>query len=235
MSPAPASVVLRDVSRSFGPRVVLDQISLTISPRSRIGVIAPNGTGKSTLLRLVAGLDRPDSGAITRLPPSATVGYLPQEPDARPGRNAARLPRSAAPGSPRPTHCVRSRHEGVGRRRARRRRRLRRRASTPIWRSAPPTSTPAPSAVVERVGLPAALLDRDDARDVGRAGRPGVARGDPALPLRRVPARRTHERSRLRRSRTLRRVPPRAAGRRRHRVPRPGLPRSHDHVGARTR
>ena len=68
MSPAPASVVLRDVSRSFGPRVVLDQISLTISPRSRIGVIAPNGTGKSTLLRLIARLDRPDSGAITRLP-----------------------------------------------------------------------------------------------------------------------------------------------------------------------
>jgi ATPase subunit of ABC transporter with duplicated ATPase domains len=81
VSPAPASVVLRDVSRSFGPRVVLDQISLTISPRSRIGVIAPNGTGKSTLLRLVARLDQPDSGAIMRLPPSATVGYLPQEPE----------------------------------------------------------------------------------------------------------------------------------------------------------
>ena len=82
MSPTPAaSVVLRDVTRSFGPRVVLDAISLTISPRSRIGVIAPNGTGKTTLLRVIAGIDPPDSGAVVRMPPSASVGFLPQEPD----------------------------------------------------------------------------------------------------------------------------------------------------------
>ena len=86
MSPThAASVVLRDVSRSFGPRVVLDAISLTISPRSRIGVIAPNGTGKTTLLRVIAGIDPPDSGAVVRMPPSASVGFLPQEPDRVPG------------------------------------------------------------------------------------------------------------------------------------------------------
>ncbi len=48
-------------------------------------MVAPNGTGKSTLLKLLAGLDTPDSGTVTLSPPGATVGYLPQEPERRPG------------------------------------------------------------------------------------------------------------------------------------------------------
>jgi ATPase subunit of ABC transporter with duplicated ATPase domains len=80
-----ASLVAREVSKSFGPRVVLDAVSLSIPPGSRTGVIAPNGTGKSTLLRVLAGVDRADSGSVTRVPPSATVGLLPQEPDRRAG------------------------------------------------------------------------------------------------------------------------------------------------------
>jgi ATPase subunit of ABC transporter with duplicated ATPase domains len=77
--------VARDVGRSFGPHVVLDAVSFTVGPRSRIGVVAPNGTGKSTLLRILAGLDDPDTGRVTRTPPNTTVGYLPQEPERRPG------------------------------------------------------------------------------------------------------------------------------------------------------
>jgi ATPase subunit of ABC transporter with duplicated ATPase domains len=77
--------VARDIGKSFGPHVVLDAVSFTVGPRSRIGVIAPNGTGKSTLLRILAGLEEPDSGHITRTPPGATVGYLPQEPERRAG------------------------------------------------------------------------------------------------------------------------------------------------------
>ena len=57
-----ASLVARDISKSFGPHVVLDRVNVTIGPHSRIGVVAPNGTGKSTLLRILAGIDRPDSG-----------------------------------------------------------------------------------------------------------------------------------------------------------------------------
>src|SRR5690242_15713739 len=78
------SLVARDITKSFGPRLVLDRVSCTIGPDHRIGVVAPNGTGKSTLLKILAGLDTPDAGSITKTPPSATVGYLPQEPERRP-------------------------------------------------------------------------------------------------------------------------------------------------------
>jgi ATPase subunit of ABC transporter with duplicated ATPase domains len=80
-----AGLVARDISKSFGPHVVLDRLNLTVGPRSRIGVVAPNGTGKSTLLRILAGIDRPDHGRVTRTPPAARVGYLPQVPERRPG------------------------------------------------------------------------------------------------------------------------------------------------------
>jgi ATPase subunit of ABC transporter with duplicated ATPase domains len=80
-----AGLVARDISKSFGPHVVLDHVNVTIGPRSRIGVVAPNGTGKSTLLRILAGIDRPDTGRVTRTPPTAHVGYLPQVPERRAG------------------------------------------------------------------------------------------------------------------------------------------------------
>jgi ATPase subunit of ABC transporter with duplicated ATPase domains len=80
-----ASLVARDVGKAFGAHVVLDRVSLMVGPRSRVGIVAPNGTGKSTLLRVLAGIDTPDTGQVTRTPPTATVGYLPQEPDRRAG------------------------------------------------------------------------------------------------------------------------------------------------------
>jgi ATPase subunit of ABC transporter with duplicated ATPase domains len=83
VSPSPATLVADAVSKSFGPRVVLDRVSCTVAPGTRLGVVAPNGTGKTTLLRILAGLDTADSGAVRLLPPRATVGYLPQEPDRR--------------------------------------------------------------------------------------------------------------------------------------------------------
>ena len=78
-------VSLHGVVRSFGARTVLDHVDLTLGPRSRLGLVGPNGAGKSTLLRLLAGLDEPDEGRVDRTPASLTVGYLPQEPDRRPG------------------------------------------------------------------------------------------------------------------------------------------------------
>jgi len=75
------------VSRHRGAQLVLDQVSLSVGPRSRIGVVGPNGIGKSTLLRILAGLEAPDEGRVERAPAALTVGYLPQEPDARPGES----------------------------------------------------------------------------------------------------------------------------------------------------
>lgn len=73
------------LSHDRGGRPVLDSVSLTVGPESRIGVIGPNGVGKSTLLQLLAGLEQPDSGTITLDPPGATVGYLAQEHERRSG------------------------------------------------------------------------------------------------------------------------------------------------------
>ena len=75
------------VSRHRGAQLVLDHVSLSVGPRSRIGVVGPNGIGKSTLLRILAGLEAPDEGRVERAPAALTVGYLPQEPDARPGES----------------------------------------------------------------------------------------------------------------------------------------------------
>jgi len=84
--PSPGStLVATNVTRSHGAFVVLDGVSVTVGPRARIGVVGPNGVGKTTLLRILAGLEPPDSGRLTLAPPTLTVGYLPQELNPRAG------------------------------------------------------------------------------------------------------------------------------------------------------
>ncbi len=68
---------------------VLRDVSLTVSPDDRIGVLGPNGVGKSTLLSLLAGTRHPDAGDVRRSPTSATVVLIPQELDTRPGDDVA--------------------------------------------------------------------------------------------------------------------------------------------------
>jgi ATPase subunit of ABC transporter with duplicated ATPase domains len=77
-------VSLAGVTKGFGAHTVLHDVSLAVGPRSRLGLVGPNGVGKSTLLRLLAGLDEPDVGTVVRAPETLAAGYLPQEPDARP-------------------------------------------------------------------------------------------------------------------------------------------------------
>ncbi|MFK8844095.1 ABC-F family ATP-binding cassette domain-containing protein [Streptomyces sp. Ac-502] len=73
--PRPA-LLAHDLVRTLGTRRVLDGVSLTVSPGRRVGLIGENGVGKSTLLRLLAGVDEPDAGQVTR--PYA-LGFLHQE------------------------------------------------------------------------------------------------------------------------------------------------------------
>ena len=76
-----ATVHVRNVSLSFGAGPVLADVSFTVAPGQRVGVVGPNGTGKSTLLKVIAGQLVPEAGSVVCAPPSASVGLLPQEPD----------------------------------------------------------------------------------------------------------------------------------------------------------
>jgi ATPase subunit of ABC transporter with duplicated ATPase domains len=78
----PGSLSARDISKSFAAVHVLDRVSLVVSPGDRLGIVGPNGIGKTTLLRVLAGIEEPDRGTIVR---SGPVGYLPQEPEAPAG------------------------------------------------------------------------------------------------------------------------------------------------------
>ena len=80
-----ATLVASDLTVVRGPSLVLSGVSLTVAPGSRIGVVGPNGVGKSTLLSALAGALVPDEGGVHLAPRTATVGLLPQEPDRRPG------------------------------------------------------------------------------------------------------------------------------------------------------
>ena len=87
----PAHLSIRRVSVSLAGRPVLSSVSLAIGPASRIGLLGPNGVGKTTLLRVCAGLVTPDSGRVVRAPEDLLVGYLEQEPLARSGETLGEL------------------------------------------------------------------------------------------------------------------------------------------------
>lgn len=82
MQPA---VALHEVCKSFGPRQVLHSLSLSVAPGEIVGLLGPNGSGKTTTLRLMAGFYTPDSGRVTvrgQEPApgrgNADIGYLPE-------------------------------------------------------------------------------------------------------------------------------------------------------------
>ncbi len=71
-------IQLSGLTKAFGDRTLLENVTWQIEPGERVGLCGPNGAGKTTLLRMLAGLDEPDSGSIVR-PADLTVGYLPQD------------------------------------------------------------------------------------------------------------------------------------------------------------
>jgi ATP-binding cassette subfamily F protein 3 len=73
-----ALITLSGVRKSFGAFQVLDEVTFTIGPSEKVALVGPNGSGKTTILRLIAGLDEPDTGLVQVLP-GTSIGFMPQD------------------------------------------------------------------------------------------------------------------------------------------------------------
>jgi ATP-binding cassette, subfamily F, member 3 len=76
-APTAPAFTLRGIVKGFGGRRVLDGLDLEVGPRARVGLVGANGAGKSTILRMLAGVETPDAGTLT-IRKGATVAFLPQ-------------------------------------------------------------------------------------------------------------------------------------------------------------
>lgn len=84
------------IKKSYGLKAALQNITLYIEKKDKIGVIGVNGTGKSTLLKIIAGVEEPDEGVIAKTP-GMQIGYLPQNPVFEPGMTVLEQVFSGAP------------------------------------------------------------------------------------------------------------------------------------------
>ncbi|MGY2129054.1 ABC-F family ATP-binding cassette domain-containing protein [Blastococcus sp. SYSU DS0617] len=82
-----ATLVARGLAAGHGARVLFADLDLVVAPGNVVGLVGVNGAGKSTLLRTLAGEIPAEAGSIAVSPPSATLGYLPQEHERHPGEN----------------------------------------------------------------------------------------------------------------------------------------------------
>jgi ATPase subunit of ABC transporter with duplicated ATPase domains len=80
-----ATMIARELASGHGDRPLFSNLDVVIAPGDVIGLVGVNGAGKTTLLRTLAGLVPAESGTVSLSPPTATVGYLPQERERRPG------------------------------------------------------------------------------------------------------------------------------------------------------
>ncbi len=87
---------VRDMTKWFGDVKVLDRINFTLNRGDRAGLIGPNGCGKTTLLRILAGEMPPDRGSVKLAPASLRVGYLPQALEFGAGTTVGDVLRAAA-------------------------------------------------------------------------------------------------------------------------------------------
>jgi ATP-binding cassette subfamily F protein 3 len=88
---------VNNISKRYGAQPILEEISFVVNPGERVGLIGPNGGGKTTVLRIVAGLEAPDAGSVS-LAATATLGYLPQGLDLDTARTVGEEVRAGIPG-----------------------------------------------------------------------------------------------------------------------------------------
>ncbi|MGH4005611.1 MAG: ABC-F family ATP-binding cassette domain-containing protein [Pseudonocardiaceae bacterium] len=79
------TLIAKELSAGHGDQLLFSGLELVVAPGDLIGLVGSNGAGKSTLLRILAGLEPPEHGTTQLHPSTAAVGYLPQEPQRRPG------------------------------------------------------------------------------------------------------------------------------------------------------
>jgi ATPase subunit of ABC transporter with duplicated ATPase domains len=83
LEPVSATLVAKGLAAGFGERTLFSGLDMVVAPGDVTGLVGVNGAGKSTLLRILAGLVPPAEGTVRLSPPTANVGYLPQERDRR--------------------------------------------------------------------------------------------------------------------------------------------------------
>jgi ATPase subunit of ABC transporter with duplicated ATPase domains len=80
-----ATMIARNLAAGHGDRSLFSGLDLVVAPGDVIGLVGANGAGKSTLLRTLAGITAAEAGTVALSPPTANVGYLPQERERGPG------------------------------------------------------------------------------------------------------------------------------------------------------
>ncbi len=88
---------VEDVQKHYGPEPVLNGVTFDLRPGERVGLAGPNGTGKTTLLKILAGKEEADAGSFAAHP-SLHLGYLEQQPQWEPGRTLIEEAKSALAG-----------------------------------------------------------------------------------------------------------------------------------------
>ena len=76
---------IENLTKSYGDRMLFDSVTFGVNQGDKIGIIAKNGTGKSTLMRIIAGKESPDSGSVT-FRSGLRVGFVEQSPEFTPGQ-----------------------------------------------------------------------------------------------------------------------------------------------------
>jgi ATP-binding cassette subfamily F protein 3 len=89
---------INHISKAYGDDVILEDVSFVLNPGDRVGLVGPNGCGKTTLLRIIVGQEQPDRGTVHTSPADVTVGYLAQALEFEPGATVGDVMRQAVEG-----------------------------------------------------------------------------------------------------------------------------------------